>query len=545
VRFRSLARVAGAFLGLTLLTTSCGDGTTVVVDQNIAIALSGSTITIVQGSNNTLTVTLTRSGGFDGSVTLSATGLPSGVTASISPSPITSGTTSATVTLTATGTATTGTSTVTVHATATGISGEKTVTFTLIVNPAPAIALALSQSTLSLTQGTNQPITVTLTRTGGFAGAVDLTVEGATGGVSGAVSPTSIAAGSTSSTLTVTVTAAVPSISLAAAPTSLSLAQGATSGNTVTITLTRAGGFTGAVNLALTGAPAGTNGAFNPAALPTGTTSSTLTVNVGAATATGNYTLVVTASGTGVSNAVLNIALTVTQAPGFTIALNPTSASVAQGGNTNVTVTITRVGGFTGTVNLALVNPPANIGGNFNPAAVPNGTTQSALTLNVGAAAVAQLNALTIRASSNGFTDRDAVFNLTVTVAGNYTLALNPTQLTIVQGQNSNTTVNINRVGGFAGDVALAASNVPNGVNVSFNPALQSRLASEASVSGNSSVMTVSVGAAVTPGAYNITVTGTANGLANQTASLALTVNQSAGGGNIVYTFCAPNAIPI
>src|SRR5262249_52982489 len=77
------------------------------------------------------TITITRTGGFTGSVGFSAAGLPGGVTASFSPTP-TAGS-STTLTLAASGTATTGAATVTV----TGTSGSlsHTTTIGLTVNP--------------------------------------------------------------------------------------------------------------------------------------------------------------------------------------------------------------------------------------------------------------------------------------------------------------------------------------------------------------------------------------------------------------------------
>jgi hypothetical protein len=79
---------------------------------------------VQQGTSGSSTITVTPSGGFTGSVTLSNSALPSGVTATISPNPTTS---TSTITFTATSTATTGTSTITI----TGTSGTLTHTTTI------------------------------------------------------------------------------------------------------------------------------------------------------------------------------------------------------------------------------------------------------------------------------------------------------------------------------------------------------------------------------------------------------------------------------
>src|SRR5260370_227317 len=89
---------------------------------------------MVQEASGACTITVTLQNGFNGSVSLSASGLPSGVTASFNPSSTAS--TSA-LTLTASSTAATGTVTVTV----TGTSGSltKTTTISLTVRSIPTL----------------------------------------------------------------------------------------------------------------------------------------------------------------------------------------------------------------------------------------------------------------------------------------------------------------------------------------------------------------------------------------------------------------------
>ena len=83
-------------------STAWGSGCVTASFTLTANPTSGS---VVQGSNTTSTITVVPAGGFNGSVTLSATNLPSGVTASFSPNPTT---TTSTMTLTANGGATVG-----------------------------------------------------------------------------------------------------------------------------------------------------------------------------------------------------------------------------------------------------------------------------------------------------------------------------------------------------------------------------------------------------------------------------------------------------
>jgi hypothetical protein len=101
---------------------------------SFTLSTTPSSLTITQGSDGTSTITVTPAGGFSGSVTLAASGLPSGVIAAFSTNPTTS---TSTLTLTASSSATTGTATVTI----TGTSGSLTAktTIALAVNAPTAI----------------------------------------------------------------------------------------------------------------------------------------------------------------------------------------------------------------------------------------------------------------------------------------------------------------------------------------------------------------------------------------------------------------------
>lgn len=136
------------------------------VGPGFTLSASPSSVSVTQGSSGTSTITVTDVGGFSGSVTLVATGLPSGVTAGFSPNPATS---TSTLTLTASGTATTGTVTVTITGTSGSLTGTTTVSLT--VNPfvtGPSVTVSptsLTWGTVPLNQ-TGAKKVVTLTNTG-------------------------------------------------------------------------------------------------------------------------------------------------------------------------------------------------------------------------------------------------------------------------------------------------------------------------------------------------------------------------------------------
>src|SRR6266851_5004697 len=123
---------------------TCGSST-----PDFTVGASPSSLTIAQGSSGTSTITITSLNGFNSATTLSASGLPSGVTAAFSTNPVTppaNGSATSTLTLTASGTATTGNATVTV----TGTSGSLThsATIALTVNSSTGTQTAVFDSTL-------------------------------------------------------------------------------------------------------------------------------------------------------------------------------------------------------------------------------------------------------------------------------------------------------------------------------------------------------------------------------------------------------------
>jgi len=300
--------------------------------QTPAFTLSASptSVSVVVGNSGTSTITTAVSGGFDSAIALTASGAPTGVTVSFSPTSIAapgSGTSTATFAV-ASGTAT-GTYTITVSGTGDSITHTATVSLTVTSAPVPAFTIAASPTSVSVAQGASGSSTITTAVSGGFDSAVALTASGQPTGVTATFSPTSIAApGSGTSTLTLavasttvtgtytitvtgtggslthtatvtlTVTAAVTgSYTLSVSPTSGYLDRGQ-SGYAV-VTVKASGGFDSAVALSATGIPSGVTGSFSPTSVTgSGTSDFTLTVSDSAPTGTSTITITGTSGST-------------------------------------------------------------------------------------------------------------------------------------------------------------------------------------------------------------------------------------------------------
>jgi hypothetical protein len=113
------------------LSRTAGIGLTVndVATQTYTVAASPGTLSVARGGNGASTVAITRTN-FTGAVTMSATGLPSGVTVAFNPSAATTGN-SVTATFAASSTATLGAATVTITATSGSLSRTTAVALTV------------------------------------------------------------------------------------------------------------------------------------------------------------------------------------------------------------------------------------------------------------------------------------------------------------------------------------------------------------------------------------------------------------------------------
>ena len=356
--------------------TGSGSDQPVIVPVNLSV--TPNFITARQGFTVNVTIAFTRSTTSTAPLTLTVTGLSSGLTATFNPATITAVSGSVQLTITAAATAPTATDTLLITARGTASAGK------IEEGNVPAMLL-LSQPGLTVSRTGTGSGTVTSTPAGincgstcsasfPFGTAVTLTAApapgsvfaGWSGGCSGTTTTCSLTSGAAATIATFNSTA--PSFSMTVAPTTATVAQG-TSG-TATVTLVRNNGFAGAVNLAATGAPQGLTVTPNPTSI-TGTTSS-LNIAASLSLAAGNYPITLTATGTGVAQQTATLAVQVTPAQGGNgnvsisfATCDPSSVPIwfaAQSGNgawTRVTIgannTFTFVPGATG--GIAFVTP--------------------------------------------------------------------------------------------------------------------------------------------------------------------------------------------
>jgi kumamolisin len=189
---------SGLLAALTGSTTS---------SPSYSVSASPGSVSVKQGATGTTTITSSVSGGFDSAVTLSASGLPTGVTAAFSPTSITGAGTS-TLTFTVASTAVVGTYSITVKGTSGSTTESTTVSLTVTSSSGGTGTFTVSVSPTSgyLDQGQSGYAVVTTAVSGGFSSAISFTASGVPSGVTYSFTPASIAApgsGTTDFNLTV------------------------------------------------------------------------------------------------------------------------------------------------------------------------------------------------------------------------------------------------------------------------------------------------------------------------------------------------------
>ena len=539
-----------SFLCFTLPLVAQGDFT---------VAVTPSSLSIPQSSQETATITTTVSGGFNNGIALSAS-TPVGVGASFSPLIIGApGAGISTMTLSVVRIALTGTYTVTVNAVGGGIKHTATLTLTITAQGQPNFTLSASPSLLSIVQGTQGTSTLTTTVRNGFNNNISLSASGMPTGITVTFNPgTILAPGAGNSIVTIKVSNSVPSgaypitvmatggglwqniavtvevasFTISASPSSLTIAQG--NQGTSLITTTVSGGFNFPINLSASGMPTGTTVNFSPATIPPpGSGTSTMTITVGNNTPPGSYPLTVTGSGGDLMETV-TVTLTVPGSGGFTLTATPTAMTLPQNSRGYVAV-YTRINDFNNSINLAASGVPFGVTLNFNPVTIPApGVGNSTINLVVFSTTAPGTYPITVTATGGGI-KQTATFTLTVTVAGqpNFALTASPASLTVVQGTQGSSSINSTLSGTFNSAINLSASGVPSGVTASFAPATL-----PAPGSGNS-VLTLAATKTVPVGTYPITVTGNGGGI-QQTAIVTLTVAPAGALGIPVAYFMEP-----
>ncbi|HXF09269.1 MAG TPA: alkaline phosphatase family protein, partial [Desulfuromonadaceae bacterium] len=346
-----------------------------LVVMNFTISATPTSRTVNAGDNTNYTVNIGSLNGFNGTVSLSASGLPAGASAGFSPASVTAPGSAIMTVDTSSSTAPgsyavtiTGTSGSVVHSTGVTlvVTTTNTLTWTTVNDTAATYNTAWSYSTnrnlgdynndihYTKTNGNYAQYTFTgtgveyITETYTDEGNVDVYIDGvfqttvscnSTTRQSQVVaySNTGLAAGSHTikvvknggtymlfDAFAYVAGAPVPNFTLSASPSSQTVTAG--TGTSYTTTVGALNGFNGDVGLSVSGLPGGATGSFSPASI-TGSGSSTLTVSTSSSTPAGTYTLTITGTSGSIAHST-TVTLAVNSATATWTTVNDTAAGI-------------------------------------------------------------------------------------------------------------------------------------------------------------------------------------------------------------------------
>jgi hypothetical protein len=488
-------------------------------------------------------VTVYSLNGFTGTVSLSLSGVPAGVDASLAQSNLLLAGASATTRLkVAVGaSAPSGNFTITVTGTSTvkskTIINSASLLLTIPV-PTPDFLVSIAPSQITIPNGGSGSVIVTITSVHGFKSPVSLTLQGLPifQGITSAftVNPvTPSAGGNASSTLKIfvaegqfpsidnlivmasgggfthaaTFTLSVSAFFISVFPQFLSLSPGQTTFGFVRIS--GVNNFIGTVNLSTVSVPSGVLATVSPptATLTTGnqTAFSTLTVQAGATANPGNSVVFVIGNST-TSFAVAPVGLQITD---YSVALGNPDVTVPVTGSAASTVFVSSLNGFNGPIAISVSGVPSGVFVTATPnfLFLGSGGIVSA-TLSIATSSVARAGNYDITiAAAGGSLTHTATLRLHVT---DFSVTASSQTVSMSKRQTVNVTISIASLNGFSQPVTLTGTILGNttGVTITITP---STLATAGGVV--TATLTISTALKPTLGTFTVLVTASSGSL--------------------------------
>ena len=301
------------------------------------------------------------------------------------------------------------------------------------------------------------------------------------------------------------------------------------------VTVGSIGQFSGMITLSasiapLTNSPPSLSFAPSTVRLKAGqTANSSLTVSTSLQTTFANYTITVLAQGSKISHSVsINVFIVTPLVPDFSFTLLPSAETVAQSTNRDSFYNIASINGFSGPISITPSAPPGGVGVGVQPppALTPGANFTGGLSIHVDISSVPGTYSIIFTAQS-GSIIHNATLLLTISSSPppDFTLATNPTFLTVPQGSTALVFVIVSSIGGFNGTISLTSGVVPV---ISGGPTAVLNQSSVFLFSGftRGVELRIITTATSSTGSYNYTVTGISGSLTH-TAVGSFTVSVS------------------
>jgi hypothetical protein len=295
------------------------------------------------------------------------------------------------------------------------------------------------------------------------------------------------------------------SFTLSLSASTLTLSSSAS--QTVTVTASGVNGFSGSINVTLSGLPAGVTASPSTFALSAaGSQQVQLTQNSSAVTSTSTV-MVLGSSGT--LSAQAQFTLTVQAPPGLSLTLLPASFSSDPGGSQIVEAAVGGFGGVTGNVTGSVTGLPAGVTVVQPTFSAP---INSDIILDFDVSSTATTSGVATVTITSGTLTASADLPITITTAPDFVLSSGIyTALVVYQSATATFNVTAAPHNGFNSPIAVSFAGIPTGVT--FSPSTFSL------TPGQSQTITVATTFSAVPNSNsttNITMTGTGGGIAHQ-----------------------------
>lgn len=297
---------------------------------------------------------------------------------------------------------------------------------------------------------------------------------------------------------------------------------------TFALNVTLSSGSPQSLQLSLLTTPTGVTAVFNPQSQKPPFTS-TLTFTTTNSTPTGTFPMTVQASSGGqVQSALITLKIQAVQPPSFDFSIGvtgPTTATVTQGGSASFGLAVTLLSGSPQIVNLTASGFPSGVSYSFTN---PGGTPSFTSTINVFT--TVNTPGGTYPITITGTTGLGLTHTATPTpiltiteLPRDFNLSSPVTDLVLVQSSRTSTTITLQSIGYFNGNVTLGSTFSPSAqLTVTFTPSTVI-LQPNGGITQDSMVITAPKN---TVGTYQLTVTGTSS-TPSRTHQLVITVRVS------------------
>ena len=304
----------------------------------------------------------------------------------------------------------------------------------------------------------------------------------------------------------------------APATTEVTLPAGTSKNITIPVTFT---GAMSAVTLTADSVPAGISVGFQPSTITAGTEQVTFAVRADPTVTAKSGTIKIIAKATGMTDQVVRVKVTTTAASGYVLTNNTTTAApvvIKRGQGNTVTLTLDRSAGFTGPVDIIPDAIPAGFA--VNPILGVTGNTATLTITTTNLATPQGTGSFTVRATNPTIGDRVTTIRYNITPEYSLTSSTSTANPVVIQRTQSGTaTININR-DTYQGALTLTASSLPKGISVA---------SVDVPAGATTATITIATADSAVADVGSFVITGTANGLQNQTTTVRYKVNAEPG----------------